>query len=343
MKYVPAKNFTKSNRTTIDLVVVHTAECSETAAAAENLQSWTAGPNASVASWHYAVDSDSVTQSVLEKDIAWHAGPVNGFSIGIEHAGYAKQTAAEWADAYSTAMLERSAALVADICTRYGIPVRRLTAEDLARGERRGICGHVDVTRGLKSGTHWDPGPSFPFDAYLARVAHYAGEIPKPETQIDNAEPVHIELAPGEGDMVEVECNGVTWLVAPHYIAPVGIGQAVELAAANGCELPSPELVDAIWKAADLRLAPLPQRHDGSIKGMATAYAAQEERIRAQIAGRSYRLLAGTHKDVCIRGGKVGLYGWTCPDGRVIQPFYAGHALSWKDGSQGLRLVRRRH
>lgn len=351
MRFVQAKNYSRANRSAIDLVVIHTAECGETAKADENVAGYFAGAHAPMASAHYTVDADSITQSVLEKDIAWHAGPVNGYSIGIEHAGYAKQSPAEWADAYSLAMLERSAELVGDICKRYGIPVRRLTAEDLARGERHGICGHVDVTKGLKAGTHWDPGPNFPWNAYLDRVAEYAGgrgdvrdRVPAPSPEPER----HVELLPGEGDFVEVECNGVIWLVAPHHIGPIGIGEAEDLARANGCELPSPELVEAIHKAADLKLTPIPRAHDGSLAGMAKAYAGQKERIAAQIAGRPYRLLDGDYKTVAIKDGKVGIVGWYYPDGRKIQPFFAGHSKAWGgptqrgDGSQGCRLVRRK-
>lgn len=173
IKYTPARHFTAAKRqpSDITLVVIHTAECIESASAAENLAAWAAGPNANKSSWHYAVDNNSVTQSCLEHDIAWHAGPANNYSIGVEHAGYAKQNTPEWSDAYSVAVLERSAELVADICRRNNIPVRRLTAADLNQGNRQGICGHVDVTNGLSGGKgHTDPGPSFPWDAYIARV-----------------------------------------------------------------------------------------------------------------------------------------------------------------------------
>jgi hypothetical protein len=142
---------------------------------------------------------------------------------------------------------------------------------------------------------------------------------------------------------VRVELDGVTWLVAPVYIAPVGIGEAESIAKANGCELPSPRLVDAIWHAADLRVEPLPRKHDGTTRTMASAevYADQATRIWRQIEGREFRLLAGTHKDVVAEGGKLGLYGWHRLDGRVIQSFFGGHARAWKDYSQGLRLVKR--
>jgi hypothetical protein len=138
--------------------------------------------------------------------------------------------------------------------------------------------------------------------------------------------------------------NGQEWEVSPSYIAPVGIGEAAELAEANGAQLPVPGLVDAIWKAADLKVAPLPRQHDGTPATMASqaAFDDQYARIQKQIAGRSYRLLAGTHKDVVRdpRTGKLGLYGWHQLDGSVIQPLFTGHSEAWIDYSQGLRLVR---
>lgn len=172
MDFIQAKNFTRATKPrSITLIVIHTAECGERPGAARSVAHYFAGASAPQASAHYCVDSLETVQCVRDEDVSWHAGPVNGISIGIEHAGRAGQTPAEWADDYSLATLERSAKLVASLCHRYSIPVVRLTAEDLAAGKRSGICGHVDVTKGLKSGTHWDPGPNFPWSTYLGMVA----------------------------------------------------------------------------------------------------------------------------------------------------------------------------
>ena len=67
-----------------------------------------------------------------------------------------------------------AAALVADICTRYEIPIRKLTLEQVAAREP-GICGHIDVTKAFKTGTHWDPGPAFPWGLFIAMVRAAAG------------------------------------------------------------------------------------------------------------------------------------------------------------------------
>lgn len=342
MKFVQAKNYSKGSRGpgTITLVCIHTMEAPEGPATAENVAAWFAGANAPQASAHYNVDADSVVQSVLEKDVAWHAGPINGYSIGVEHAGYAKQSPEEWADEYSLRMLERSAELVAGICTRHAIPIERVTAVDLKAGRRAGICGHADVTVGLTGGKgHWDPGPHFPWEWYLGRVVEYAGTM----TSIGDI------VGPAFGDLVPVVHAGETWLVARTYVAPVGIGQAERLAADMGFELPTPGLVDAIWAAADLKIdaSLMVRQHDGTPATMDSVetHADQAVRLGRLVGDRSLRvdfeLLAGAFKDVVRVGDRVGLYGWHRANGQVIQPFYAGHAPSWRDYSQGVRLVRR--
>jgi N-acetyl-anhydromuramyl-L-alanine amidase AmpD len=132
---------------------------------------WFAGPQAPQASAHYCVDAIDVIQCVGESDIAWAAPGANANGLHIEHAGRAGQTVEQWADAYSVATLERSAALCADLCRRYGIPIKRLGPDEVKVGAR-GICGHVDVTRAFpeKKGTHWDPGPNFPWAKYIDMV-----------------------------------------------------------------------------------------------------------------------------------------------------------------------------
>ncbi len=167
--FLQAKNYTKANRTKIDLIVIHDMEYPEKLDAAEAVAQWFASANAPQASAHYNVDADSIVQSVLDKDVAWHAPGANSNGIGIEHAGYAKQTAAEWNDAYSSGMLKLSAKLCAELCKKYGIPIVKLSGADLKAG-RRGICGHVDVTAASGKPGHWDPGPNFPWDFYLRLV-----------------------------------------------------------------------------------------------------------------------------------------------------------------------------
>jgi len=169
IKFVQARNFTWANRASVDVIVIHTMEAAETLITAENVANWFASEAAPRASAHYNVDGDSIVQSVKEEHVAWHAPGANRNGIGIEHAGYARQSDGEWADPYSRSMLELSAWLVASICKRWGIPVVRLSSEDLIRG-KRGLCGHREVTRAFKKSTHTDPGEHFPWTAYLEAI-----------------------------------------------------------------------------------------------------------------------------------------------------------------------------
>lgn len=127
---------------------------------------------------HNCVDSNSIVQCVRDRDVAWHAPGANHNGIGIEHAGYAKQSRKEWLDAYSSAELAISAKLVGHLLALYNIPLVKLTP-DMLRAGARGICGHKDVTDAFSGGRgHQDPGPSFPWDAYLALIAIDATENP---------------------------------------------------------------------------------------------------------------------------------------------------------------------
>ncbi len=85
-------------------------------------------------------------------------------------------TAADWAAPAAQAMLARSAALVAGACARHGIPLVRLDAPALCRGER-GITGHVDVSHAWNGSDHWDPGPAFPWESYLKMVRAASDEL----------------------------------------------------------------------------------------------------------------------------------------------------------------------
>lgn len=148
--------------------------------------------------------------------------------------------------------------------------------------------------------------------------------------------------------LVEVEHDGETWLVSPMYVAPIGIGDAVDLAASLGCELPTPGLVDAIWRAADMRVngwdIASAVKHDGTSATMdsSAAYEAAFAAITKAVGDTSYRLIAGCFKDVVLVDGVPGLYGWHNAKGKPIQTPYTRHALGWRDYSQGLRLVRRK-
>ena len=110
-------------------------------------------------SWHYTIRSQDghVAQHVPTKDVAWHAGNwyVNAKSIGIEHEGFAAD--ATW---YTEALYRSSTKLVRYLAAKYGIPL-----------DRQHILGHDNVPGTVPStvrGMHWDPGPYWDWNHYMA-------------------------------------------------------------------------------------------------------------------------------------------------------------------------------
>lgn len=155
----------------VRLLVLHTAECGETSKAAENLASWGTSKDRPKASWHFAVDNDSITQSVELESVAWHAGVVNGYSIGIEQAGRAAQDTSGWSDTYSVKMLENTAKLLAVLAGQYDIPLDLVT-EQLATV--KGVTTHAAITKHFKvKGGHTDPGKYYPIDLVLAQSRRF--------------------------------------------------------------------------------------------------------------------------------------------------------------------------
>ncbi len=60
------------------------------------------------------------------------------------------------------------------------------------------------------------------------------------------------------------------------------------------------------------------------------------------IAGRSFRLLGGSHKDVVqLPQDRLGVYGWHRRDGRPLQPVDIGRPVTWTEYPLGVRLARR--
>lgn len=115
---------------------------------------------------HYIVDAGKDEQHcVRDNTIAWHAPP-NSFSIGIEICAESTYSSVDWEsdDVWPAVVL--AAQRAAELCHRLGVPVARVTADDLKRG-KRGICSHKDVADAWKQSDHWDPGTGFPWDKFM--------------------------------------------------------------------------------------------------------------------------------------------------------------------------------
>jgi N-acetyl-anhydromuramyl-L-alanine amidase AmpD len=169
--FIEAAHFTPGPRTAVHLVVLHSMESAEKPGTARAVAEWFHDPlRAPQASAHYCVDDREVIQCVREADIAWAAPGANQNGVHIEHAGRAAQSAADWMDEYSIAVLHLSVELCASICRAWSIPAELVDAAGLLI-RRRGITTHAEVSRAFKRSSHWDPGPAFPLPWYVGRVA----------------------------------------------------------------------------------------------------------------------------------------------------------------------------
>jgi len=164
--FVQAREWRWAARKSVDWIVIHSAEVWEKPSSAEAVAAYFKNPHPP-ASAHFTVDCDSIVQSVKTEHIAAHANAGNSRSIGIEQAGYARQTRAEWLDDYGQKMIRLVARLVARECRTWNIPLVKLTPAELVAGQR-GLCGHVDMNTAFPGKSkHYDPGPNYPWDTLI--------------------------------------------------------------------------------------------------------------------------------------------------------------------------------
>lgn len=109
--------------------------------------------------------------------------------------------------------------------------------------------------------------------------------------------------------------------------------------------LPTRKLVDAIYKSAAIKLAPIPLPPGPTMMSNAY-YRRHHEAIEKQRGARAEgQLIAGHKKDVVVttrlraRPDRVAIYGWHQRDGRPIQPLSLVHEASYADYSHGIRWV----
>jgi hypothetical protein len=187
---------------------VHTNEsASESVSGAEGLAGYTAAPHPpDYPAYHVLTDSDSAVRTAWDTDQVNGAGGVNARAWHVCLYGTARQSSADWHDAYSKAEIVITAELVRQACARFGLPVGRLAPTEVRAGGK-GICGHVDVSAvyGASQG-HTDPGPFFPWDEFLAAVRN---DEPSPEEiaaflrwleeiDVEHGQAVDFVLKPGD-------------------------------------------------------------------------------------------------------------------------------------------------
>ena len=164
---------------------------------------------------------------------------------------------------------------------------------------------------------------------------------------------VTFEAADG-GDWVDIEVG-----VLPDYLAvgsdndflwlPLTPQAATRIGAASGMMLPTPQLVDTIWRQAVVQVAPRPIPPSEAMTTV-PVFVEHRDKLMAQrdsLGIEPGEWVAGHKKDVVLTArlngqqGKVAIYGWHRLNGNPIQPVYTGHTDRWVDYSHGIRLVTR--
>ena len=164
--------------------------------------------------------------------------------------------------------------------------------------------------------------------------------------------PVHVSIV----DSVTGKTIKATYYVAPDYLsigrdddwARINItpNAAQKIADSFDCFLPTRKIVDDIYKAAKVKLEPVPLY---AFRDSTPIMWHHHLIVEGQRKGRK-GLIAGIQKDVVISGkvsrdpkqDRVAIYGWHKLDGNPIQPLYTGHIYWWVDYSQGIRLIYRK-
>lgn len=169
LTWMPPASWTNANRSSVQLIVIHTTEGSAHSGSAEDGAAYDQRRTDGT-STHFFHDSDSTIQCVHTADQA-HAARAQGNKRGIQHELCTRSGSANWSDSYHQAMLRKAAAQCARDAKKWGIPVRKLSSSQVADG-MKGFCGHVEVTYAFPqdNGTHTDPGVAFPWPAFLAMV-----------------------------------------------------------------------------------------------------------------------------------------------------------------------------
>ncbi len=154
----------------VHMVIVHTCESNYA-----SCWSWLVNPVSQVSA-HYVVNEDGseVSQLVREPDRAWHIAALyrcalnlmhdcwlndvqsNDFTVGIEHAGFVSE------DSFPASQIDASARLVCDLTRDRGIP--RDWQHIVAHGQ-------------LQPENRTDPGPNWPWIAYVHRIQTRCGEV----------------------------------------------------------------------------------------------------------------------------------------------------------------------
>lgn len=151
--------------------------------------------------------------------------------------------------------------------------------------------------------------------------------------------------------------DAVTVCAAPDYLAvgddsdwlyaPLRLRGALAVARSFGAALPTSKIVDAVYEAAPVRLAPQPLSSGPEMVTLAqfVKHGGLVRDQRARFSEPLGELVAGGKKDLVLRASladapkTIAIYGWHKAPGLPIQPLSGAHDSEWVDYSHGARLI----
>lgn len=152
------------------LWVIHTAECPMAAGRAASVTQWGATTDVR-ASWHYMAGPDGIASMIAPDKSAWHATRVNRVSIGIEQAGRASQTRADWTTPDGLATIANAArAAVESGLTRPVVITDPAVVDRIISGADTTTTGYVSHAL-IQPKDRTDPGAGYPWDILTAFTA----------------------------------------------------------------------------------------------------------------------------------------------------------------------------
>lgn len=162
---------------------------------------------------------------------------------------------------------------------------------------------------------------------------------------------------------IDGKIYSITYYVLPDYLAigsnkdffyvPMTPILAQKIAELVKCSLPTKRIVDAVYKAAEVKLEPQPIPPTASMT-IVPVFMAHNSIVQKQLSTYLAEhalsaLTAGHKKDIVISNkiygqssNRVVIYGWHQLDGKAIQPLYNKHSNTWADYSHGVRLVQQK-
>jgi len=217
---------------------------------------------------------------------------------------------------------------------------------------------YEEISHELLKFSYGDEREQYIMDHYLG------GHIP---SSCRNFFPIQIEFS----GAISKSMKKAILYVAGEYISlgtdekyircPLNPLTAQKIADLMGCVLPTPAIVDAIWKTSHIKLPPLPWGPPYNASMMSSnRIIKHSNKIDDQLEkcgiDPSGDILAGHKKDVVmhnilkLHSNKVAIYGWHQSNGIPIQGLYysnathtknpyTGHVNTYADYSHGIRLV----